>query len=68
MQKPLPWADLYSPTDIATYLDVTPETVRRWVRTGRLRSIQAGRQYRIRQADLAHFLRTETDGTNERQP
>lgn len=61
--KPLPLCDLYSPTDVAEYLNVTTETVRRWIRSGRLRSIKVGRQHRIRQADLVHFLRTETEGT-----
>ena len=42
--------------EIATELDVNPETVRRWIRLGKLKSVKAGRQHRIKPEDLEAFL------------
>lgn len=49
---------LYSPEDAAEYLGVHVETVRSWIRSGRLRATRlAGqRALRIRASDLAHVL------------
>lgn len=44
-----------SPSDIAAVLSKSPETVRRWIRTGRLRSISPNR-YVIEGKDLKLFL------------
>ena len=33
-----------------------PETVRRWIRSGRLRSEKVGTQHLVREEDLAHMV------------
>lgn len=50
---------LYTVQEVATQLRTTPETVRRWLRSGRLRGIRLGGTklgYRIAESDLARFL------------
>ena len=44
--------------DVAAYLRVTEETVRRWVREGELPALALGRKagFRIREADLQAFI------------
>jgi excisionase family DNA binding protein len=46
----------YTVEQIAEQLQVTPRTVREWLRTKRLRGVRAGRQWRVRTADLDAFL------------
>jgi excisionase family DNA binding protein len=46
-----------APQDIADSLGVDVETVRRWIKGGRLRAFKPGKEYRIREADLEEFLR-----------
>jgi excisionase family DNA binding protein len=55
---------------VARQLTLHPETVRRWLRDGRLRGIRLGERragWRIREADLDQFLRdrTEKKGSND---
>lgn len=50
---------LYTVQEVAARLKTTPETVRRWLRSGRLRGIRLGGTklgYRISEADLQRFL------------
>jgi|CZCB01.1.fsa_nt_gi excisionase family DNA binding protein len=42
--------------EAAEYLQVTVDTVRRYIREGRLKALQLGRGYRIRLEDLDAFL------------
>lgn len=42
--------------EIATRLRVNPETVRRWCRSGKLRTLRAGAAYRVTEAALNEFL------------
>lgn len=46
--------------EAAEYLQVTVDTVRRYIREGRLRASRLGREYRIRQEDLDAFLDPST--------
>jgi excisionase family DNA binding protein len=41
---------------IAENLQVSDQTVRRWIRAGELRAIKLGRAFRIRESDLQEFL------------
>jgi excisionase family DNA binding protein len=43
--------------DVAHRLQVSDQTVRRWVKTGKLAAYKPGLEYRIREADLEGFLR-----------
>lgn len=51
----------FSAEGVATELAVNIETVRRWIRSGQLKAVKAGRQYRIRPDDIQDFL----DRSNE---
>lgn len=46
----------YSLQDIADLLQVNYITVFRWVRAGKLKSLKAGKQYRIKKTDLDIFM------------
>jgi len=48
--------ELLSPKKAAAMLDVTPATVREWIRSGQLPARHAGRLLRVRAADLAGGL------------
>lgn len=43
-------------TDVAKQLKVTARTVGDWIRSGQLRAIKAGKDWRIAQIDLEAFL------------
>lgn len=47
----------YSLSEVATMLKVAYLTVYRWVQAGKLVAHKAGRQYRIKSADLDNFMR-----------
>lgn len=57
-QGSVPAERLYSPEEAATYLGVHVQTVRAWIRTGRLRAsrLAGQRALRIRASDLASVL------------
>ncbi|MGZ3618308.1 MAG: helix-turn-helix domain-containing protein [Ktedonobacteraceae bacterium] len=42
--------------DISQKLQVSVDTVRRWLRSGELQSVNFGNQYRVSPADLDAFL------------
>jgi excisionase family DNA binding protein len=49
---------LYTTKAIAEIFDVTAETVRNWIVTGRLTGTQVnGKQYRVKRADLIAFAK-----------
>jgi excisionase family DNA binding protein len=51
---------VFSPEEIATHLKVTRRTVYRWVESGALRGVKAGKHWRICEPDLEEFLRWKT--------
>ena len=48
---------LYSVTEVAKALSVSPKTVRRWIETGELIAHRFGRQIRISEPNLLSFIR-----------
>lgn len=48
---------LLTPEDAAKVLLVKPETVREWLRTGKLKGVKMGRLWRVRESDLETFLK-----------
>ena len=60
-----PESKYFSVEGIAADLAVSTETVRRWIRTGTLKAVRAGRQYRITPDDLTEFL--ERNSAPEKQ-
>ena len=51
----------YTVEEMAEVARVSPGAVRYWIRTGRLRGVKLGRQWRIRQADAEAFLGQGTE-------
>ena len=50
----------YSIEEVSKTLKVAYLTVYRWVKTGKLYSYKAGKQYRITKLDLKQFLKQKT--------
>lgn len=48
----------YSIEEVATMLKVAYLTVYRWIRSGKLQTLRAGKQYRITKIDLDQFMRS----------
>jgi excisionase family DNA binding protein len=46
----------YSLEEIAERLRVSNQTIRRWIKSGRLTAYKPGREWRIRPSDLEEFL------------
>ncbi|MCK9521100.1 MAG: helix-turn-helix domain-containing protein, partial [Dehalococcoidia bacterium] len=63
-QQPAADERLYSPEDAAEYLGVHVQTVRAWIRSGRLRAsrLAGQRALRIRASDLQSVLEPVTPG------
>lgn len=51
-----PGERLYTIRDVAAHLRVTPETVRGWVRAGKLAGSKPGSSWLVRGADLERFV------------
>ena len=49
--------------EVAGLLGVHPESVRRWIRAGKLKAAKAGRQYLISRADLQSFWKEQGGAT-----
>lgn len=50
----------YTTEEVAEMLKVTPDSVRRWIRDGKLKSIKlSGKFIRISQADLDTFIKSQ---------
>ena len=47
--------------EAADYASVSTQSVRRWIRAGRLPILRAGRQIRIDEADLLAYLHRHAD-------
>jgi excisionase family DNA binding protein len=47
---------LWTTEDVRGYLNVTPRTIYRLIRTGELPAIRIGHQWRIRQRDLDEWI------------
>lgn len=50
----------YSIEEVAKLLKVAYLTVYRWIKSGKLRSFKAGKQYRISKEDLTNFIDNRT--------
>lgn len=49
----------YSITEVANIIDMSRESVRRYIQTGMLKAVKNGKSYRIRKQDLYNFLKPE---------
>jgi len=50
--------ELLSTAEAARYAKVSPRSIRRWLDHGKLRALHAGRELRIRRADLDELMRS----------
>jgi excisionase family DNA binding protein len=46
-----------SPADVAKKLNIIPLTVRRWLKSGKLKGLKVGSLWRVRESDLIIFLK-----------
>ena len=44
-------------SDVASYLQVSDRTIRRWIGKGRLAAMKVGGQWRLHQKDVDRFVR-----------
>jgi len=51
----------YSIHEVADMLKVAYLTVYRWIQSGKLKAVRAGKQYRIKSSDLDSFLNTKNE-------
>jgi excisionase family DNA binding protein len=58
---------LITPDDAADRLAVSKNTILDWLRSGQLKGVKAGRLWRLRERDLAEFLK-EPEPARERGP
>ena len=58
---------LITPEDAADRLAVSKNTILDWLRSGQLRGVKAGRLWRLRERDLAEFLK-EPEPVRETTP
>jgi excisionase family DNA binding protein len=55
---------LLSPSEVAAELEVSPTSIRRWIRDGRLRAIRLpSGQRKVRRVDVEAILRGDDDAT-----
>lgn len=47
---------LYTYQEVANYLQVTPQTVRKWVKKGLLQKTTFGKAIRFKQSDIKLFI------------
>lgn len=48
---------LYSTDEVAAFMNVTPRTVQRWIREGKLPAVVVGSTYRVKREDLQAFVK-----------
>lgn len=49
-----------SVNEVAERISVTPQSVRIWLKSGKLRGVRAGKLWRVTEEDLEKFLSGET--------
>ncbi len=57
---------LLTVAQVAEQLQVHPETVRVWIRTGELEAMDIGGEYRISRADLNDFIQRRKTGKKKK--
>jgi len=54
----------YTVDQIANLIDMHPKTIRRYIQDGKLKATKLGKQYRIANNDLNHFMGQQTQDSN----
>jgi excisionase family DNA binding protein len=47
---------LLDPNQVAAILNVSPKTVRDWLRAGKLQGVRAGKLWRVESAEVGRFI------------
>lgn len=58
---------LLTPEEVADILVVSPKTVSRWLRQGKLKGIKPGKDWRVRQCDLEAFIESLANPQGEEE-
>jgi excisionase family DNA binding protein len=53
--------ELFTPEETAAKLKVPMRTVKRWLQSGRLQGVKAGRKWRVREDAVEAFLEASKD-------
>ena len=57
---------MLTPEEIAEWLEITPATVRGWLRSGRLKGYKLGaKAWRVKQSDLDEFMEAARAGNDD---
>lgn len=59
---------LLTPEEVAAALRVEVPTVRAWFRTGVLRAVKVGREWRMAQSELDRYLESLMEADDEDEP
>jgi len=54
--------ELLTPEQVSEILQITPQTVRRYIREGKLKASKFGRVYRVRREELERFVMEQEQG------
>lgn len=54
----------YTVDQIATLIDMHPKTIRRYIQDGKLKATKLGKQYRVANNDLNHFMGQQSPDEN----
>ena len=60
--------DLLTPEQAAAILQLSPKTLKDWLRTGKLTGCKIGRFWRVTPADLKAFIRASRLGREQEEP
>lgn len=53
--------EVYTLEEVQTLLQVTRRTLYNWIRSGKLKSFKAGREWRVTKEALSEFIQTGTE-------
>lgn len=57
--------ELYTPTEVAQKLKVSPKTVYSWLKSGKIEGVKIGKLWRIRKEALEEFTGMKWDDESE---
>jgi len=51
--------DIMTVDEVATYLKMSPQVIRRWLRQGKLKGVKIGKEWRIDKADIDALMKKD---------
>jgi len=58
---------IYTPEEVAEMLKIQTETIRRYLRTGKLKGAKFGKHWRVSEKQLQDFFEQQCEDTNKTQ-